>query len=688
VSELPGLRQRLSNRLADLGRNRLFRIAVATVFAVGCLGTAAVYYAEAARLAALQQSIPALLENIDLKARDAVAVQLAERGTVTVGGVEIGDVALAPRLARMFEETGRLERPYDAAALLIGTQRKPWLPTPVIDDPRIALVAGAIGALVSLVACSAGLAVGLVGLAVACVAVSGVLALAGRSSLSLNLVGIPVLLFVFALVVRVILAALDRPTPMFAVAGSVVREAMRLRIAVVFAAIAIVTIPLLPQFIDPDTPLRYQVQTFLSRSLDTMYLVCSLLTVFLGCATVAFEIRDRQAWTTLTKPVSRMSWLAGKWLGIVALNVAILGTCTLAMSAYLVQMRSRVAQDLYDFVAIENEVLAARIGSTPEFQLLSPDELQARVEADMKADPNIQADLRDGARSEIEIKQTLAKAALEKHLAGQRTIGPNLEKVYRFVGLRRGEEGETLTLRYKFYSGESDPNALYPVVFVFGQGDRQQWTDSNFVAAQSNVVSVPASAIGEGGVLEVRIQNLKFNPNARDGEPPFVPGTGTIYFDPDGLELLHRVGGFADNLLRAQLVNILKLSFLGMLSVVSASILSFPVACLIVFTALGAGSIGGFLGSSVTEYRIRTDSGAVKAFEATVKAIAGATEFTLRAYAQAKANGPLVEGRLVSWWDVGRTFLLIGVGWSGLLLLGGFALFRRKELAIYSGQGG
>ena len=688
MSEVAGLGQRISNRLSDLGRSRSFRSAVAAVFTIAFLAVGGVYFAEGSRIAALQERLPPILEKADLGAKDPVAVQLAERGTVTLDGVEIGNAALAQRMARMFEATGRLDRPYDAAALLLGTERKPWLPVPIAENPSLAIAGAALGAIVTLAACTSGLAVGLVILALASGAIWGAAWALGRPSYALNLVGIPVLLFVFALVVRLLLALLDRPSPMFAVAGSVVRESMRLKIALAFAAIAIVTIPLLPQLIDPDMPLRYQVQTFLSRALDTMYLVCALLTVFLGCATVAFEIRDRQAWTTLTKPVSRMSWLAGKWLGIVALNAAILSTSTLAMSVYLVQLRSRPAQDIYDYIAIESEVLAARVGSAPVFASLSADELQARVESEMKSDPNTQADLRDGTRSEIEVKQTFAKAILERHLANQRTINPNLEKVYRFVGLDRGGAGETLTLRYKFYSGDSDPNALYPVVFVFGTGERQQWTDANFVAAQSNVVSVPASAISDEGVLEIRVQNLKFNPNARDGEPPFVPGMGTIYFDPDGFELLHRVGGFGDNLLRAQLVNILKLSFLGMLSVVCASILSFPVACMIVFTALSAGSIGSFLGSSVTEYRIRSDSGAVKAFESTVKAIAGATEFTLRAYSQAQANGPLVEGRLVSWWDVGRTFLLIGVAWSGLLLLGGFALFRRKELAIYSGQGG
>ena len=58
------------------------------------------------------------------------------------------------------------------------------------------------------------------------------------------------------------------------------------------------------------------------------------------------------------------------------------------------------------------------------------------------------------------------------------------------------------------------------------------------------------------------------------------------------------------------------------------------------------------------------------------------------AFGEAQGNGPVVEGRLVSWNDVGRTFVMIGVGWSGVLLVLGYLSFRRKELAIYSGQGG
>ena len=679
----------IQEKVTDLGRTRAFRLAVAVVLSVATAVIAVVFSNEAWRLHGISKRVPDILATADLAARNAVATELVTKGTVTVDGLVIGNEALAKRMELMFTPQGKLEKIGEAASLLIATERPAWLPVPVAQEPSLALGAAAVVIAVVLLACWTGIAVQLVAVLLASALIGAALLAVSSAHLAASIAAIPLLLFTFSLVVHLTLVVLDRPSPMCAVAGTVVRESMRLKIAVAFAALAVIAIPLLPQAIDPATPLRYQVQTFLSRSLDTMYLVCAFLTVFLGCATTAFEIRDRQAWTTLTKPVSRLSWLLGKWLGIVALNVAILLTCTIAMYAFLAQVRSRPSQDVFDAMAIEEEVLVARVGSLPEYERLSTERLREQVDARIKADPNIQADLREGARTEIDVRKTQAKAILEEYGKVQRTVQPNEEGVYRFTGLSAQRKlGGTLALRYKFYSGESDPHALYPIIFLFGTGDRQQWTDHSFIAAQWNIVTVPAESIGDDGVLEVRIQNLQFNRNAGPGETPFLPGRYAIAFDKDGLELLYRVGDFGDNLLRAQLVNLCKLSFLGMLSVACASVLSFPVACLIVFTVLAAGSTGSFLATSIDEYYYRTDSVGVKVFETIVKAIATATEFTLRSFSDAQANGPVVEGRYVSWIDVGRTFILIGVAWSGVLLAAGLAMFRRKELAIYSGQGG
>lgn len=675
--------------LTALGANRWFRIGVAGLLSL-VVGIASVLtYGATSRIDAMMKGVPELIRDVNLKANDPIAKRLAEKGTLDYGGLVLGNEAYAPRFQGMFNSEGKIDQLGVMTATLVGTQVPDWLPRSFVDAPMLPLALGLIGLAVINFACFSGLAVPLVGVVLASSALAVAARSFGRVDLAVSLAAIPALLLAFALLIRALLMLLDRASPVFAVAGGVVREAMRLRIAVVFAAVAIVTIPLLPQWIDPSSPLRYQVQTFLSRSLDAMYLVCALLTVFFACATVAFEIRDRQAWLTLTKPVSRISWLTGKWLGLVILNAAILSVSTLAMIAFLAQVRARPAIDMYDRAAVREEVLVARAGGTPVYKELPPAEIEAAVKDLIAADPNARADIEEGRRTELEVQKTLARVVYEGYLKEQRAIGPGEEENYTFTGLGAARElGAMLTLRYKFYAGESDPHALYPVIFILGDSPDARWVDKQFVAAQSNVISVPASAIKPDGTLVIRIANLRYNAKAPEGMPAFVPGDSSIGFDPDGLELLYKVDDFGPNLLRAQIVNLLKLSFVAMLAVTLSSFLSFPVACLVVFTVFAAGSLAPYLATSIDQYRIRTDSGFLKAVESVIRGIASGTEFSVRAFGDARASGPLVEGRLVSWEVVVRTFALIGIAWSGVLLIVGSFIFRRKELAIYSGQGG
>jgi len=681
---IAGIRRRWN----DLASRPGFRVSVAALFSIAILAVATFVYREAAYLDRFSEAVPDILREANLVAKDAAALELTEKGTVTFEGRVVGSESIARQMASLYSVAGELERTAEVTSLLLGFARPEWLPTPFADEPWLVLGAAALLLAIVNFAVFSGLAGPLVGVTLLCTAIALPLTLLGRPSLAISLAAVPLGLLAFAIVIRGALAALDWASPVFAIACGVVREAMRLKIAIAFAAIAIVAIPLFPQWIDPQTPLRYQVQTFLARSMAAMYVVCAFLTVFLGCATVAFEIRDRQAWLTLTKPVSRFSYLVGKWLGLVVLNATLLATASLAVYVFLLDVRGRTPKDVLDALAVEDEVLVARVGVIPGYAPMPPDELRTAVEEAIRADPNSQADIRDDPSRELEIKKQLARTIGGEFIKRQRSIAPGDEREYRFSGLGDAREaGANLTLRYKFYSGESDPNLDYPALFVFGEGDSEYADYRKFVAAQANVVPVPANAIAPDGTLRLRVVNVRVS-SGPDGEPVLEPTRASIAFDVDGLELLYRVGGFTDNLLRAQLVNLLKLSFLGMLSVACAAILSFPVACLVVFTVFAAGSVGPYLATSVAEYQIRSEGLVVEAFESSIKAIAGATEFAVRSFGEARANGPLVEGRLVSWGLVARTFLVIGVAWSGILLLVGWMLFRRKELAIYSGQGG
>jgi NADH:ubiquinone oxidoreductase subunit H len=178
--------------------------------------------------------------------------------------------------------------------------------------------------------------------------------------------------------------------------------------------------------------------------------------------------------------------------------------------------------------------------------------------------------------------------------------------------------------------------------------------------------------------------NLDFDANAK----AFVPGPYTFNWDQDGVEVLYRVGGFEANYLRAMSVNLVKLSFLAMLAVCSATFLSFPVACLLSFAIFLAGSLSPFLAESLKYQTLDLGDGVIaQSVTFVVYALAIAVEFLLRPFGQISANESLVRGLNVSWERVGQAVMVIGLAWTGGTLLIGWLAFRRKELAIYSGQG-
>ena len=677
---------RLYDRLDGLQRNRLLCAVLSMVLTVAIMGLGLVASSTASTLHRDGELLVESLATASLIEKNAVTNELLEQGTVTVDGRVYGNRELATQWKAAFASSGRIERLTEVAAMLLTTQIPAWLPGIFIDDPQSSLwTAMAVVVFFNLLVWSGLLFQGVVTILFAGTA-GGIAWWAGERDWGVALLGLPLAMLAFFLSIRITLVLLDRRVGMLAVASTVIREAMAQRIAVAFAFVAIGVIPLLPLTLNDASPLRYQVQTFLSTSLGVSFGVTAVMTLLLGCATVAFEIRDRQAWLTMVKPISRGRWLLGKCLGIFAIDAVFLLVATLTAYACLLEVRTRPAQDIFDAVAVSDEVLVARVGTFPDYQPMANDRLREMVEKTIASDPAIREDLDNNLRRELDVKRDLARQYQGDYLKQQRSIAPGAELAYTFTGLDRVNRANTsLALRYKFYSGGSDSHETYPVVFVF-DGD-VGWTDSKFVAAQTNVLPVPSSAIAADGTLKLRIQNAGFDPNA-GGEGAFYPGGSTIMFDADGLELMHQVGGFESNLMRAQLVNLCKLAFLAVLAVCAASILSFPVAALVCFSIFASGSIAPFLAVSIAEYNIRSEDWAPNAFEAVVRSISTVVEFMLRPFGQAVSTGSLVEGRLVGWGAVGRAFALISLGWSLLIFVAALAAFRRKELAIYSGQGG
>jgi len=265
--------------------------------------------------------------------------------------------------------------------------------------------------------------------------------------------------------------------------------------------------------------------------------------------------------------------------------------------------------------------------------------------------------------------------------AEQRRVPAGEARTFTFRGLERARRLESNPmLSYKLHIGASDPHEQHPIIMRFKDGS---WVDRIYVPAQRHSLVVPWQYIEDDGTLAIEI----FNAGVREDQ--FFPGAGTMMWDADGVEVLFKVGNFEPNFIRAFLLEWIKLGFLAMLGICCATVLNFPVALLFTATIYLVGSLTPFLGVALGDYTVRgEDPILVQAFQFVVKAIATGTYYMLAIFGEMNGEARLVQGRLVSWATVGWAAITIGIVWTGLSAIVGLFAFRRKELAIYSGQGG
>ena len=620
------------------------------------------------------------------------AEQIEETGFLTLHGKDIGDVRL--KGFKFLDEEGRVINPADATSLLIRSSIPRWIPTWLLRDPNLIWIGGSL----ALGWCISSVWLGLFFPFLYSILLGTtswfVFRALGLPDVSLVIVGMCILGYSYHLILQIFRFLLRSPRQVPAIARGVLLEATRTRMSIAFLTILLIALPLIPIMLDPESPLRHRVQTMLSRSLGMTFVIAALLTVFLGCATVAFEIRDRQIWQVLTKPVSKLGYLFGKWLGIVSLNFAILTIAGLSVFMYLQYMRTApVAEGLQgelDRLAVEEEILTAREETLPIYETLTNEQISFRVDELIEAD----SELRDIDQIQVLLRQKLREEVQEEFLDMQRAIPANIDgeafsHSYTFKGLKQAKKlGTPLTFKYKFYIGAADEQETYEAGFVYN-GDLNTRHKVTYVPTMTHVTMVPAYLIDDNGELTITIYNL-LQPD------PNYYYKGTMRFDKDGIQLLYRVGNFESNFFRALLVLLIKLSFLAALAIAASTFLSFPVACMITLTVFASGTLSPYLSQSLEYYFPPSTSDfdfsnigitIQWAFEHTVHAIASAMVFCLSGFGSQRPTNELVNGMLVSWGTVLQGFLTIGVIWSGAVLGAGTLILKKRQLAIYSGKG-
>ncbi len=621
-----------------------------------------------------------------------VGKQLQETGFITIDGKEFGHERL--KGFQVLDENGDISNPTSVTWYVISTEIPPWLPKWMLRSLGTTWLIAAIGVVWAVASIWLGLLVPLIYATVGSTCAWLLFSMFGMHGLSLAVPVIGLLAFTFSLLLRILEFILSYPKQITTIARGLLLEASRTRLSLAFISILLILLPLIPYWLDPTSPLRHRLQTMLSRSLGMTFAIAACLTVLLACATVAFEIRDRQVWQVMTKPVNKFGYLFGKWVGIVALNATILSIAGLSIFIYIQYLRAQPVasgmQGELDRLAVEEEVLTARVSAEPVYQVLTSEQLSARVDSIIEADP----DLRDLESIQIPLRRKIRSEVQEQFLASQRSIPPGnqgsfYQQTYTFTGLGAAKDLDApIAFQYRFYILESNEHEVHKAGFVFNNEPATRQT-IKFVPTMTHVTLIPSSFVDDEGNLKISIYNFYQPPEGKEGR-------GSISFDADGLKVLYRVGEFEPNFLRAMIVLWIKLAFLAAIGISVATFLSFPVATLVTFTIFASGLMAPWLSESLLLYlpplTSEVDFGDIGmviqwGFENIIRGIASFLVYMLRGFGEQQPTSQLVQGMFISWGSVFHGFLSICVLWSGFAIAIGTIVLRKRQLAIYSGSG-
>ena len=109
----------------------------------------------------------------------------------------------------------------------------------------------------------------------------------------------------------------------WAIAVNTIRQALRMKIAVIFIVMLLILLPVMGLTATGDGTLKGRLQTFVSYGLSLTSLLLCLLTIIVATYTITSDIEHRQIYTVATKPIRRYQFLLGKLVGVIVLDAAL-----------------------------------------------------------------------------------------------------------------------------------------------------------------------------------------------------------------------------------------------------------------------------------------------------------------------------------------------------------------------------
>jgi hypothetical protein len=374
-----------------------------------------------------------------------------------------------------------------------------------------------------------------------------------------------------------------------AIASLAIRAAVRSKLFLSLMIALLVVIVVLPITVKGDGTLEGRTVVLLYYTLGLATIVLAVTTVWSACWSISQEIQEKQLQLIATRPINRFQIWLGKWIGLMAINAALLCMTGLVVYGILLWSVHHSGQSHEDVKQLYDNVLVSR-------RRILPQPESVHDEAYKELAKQMAAGLPDHVSAD-ELLEQIEKQMLAKHSV----VATAASKQWTFTSHR---------LPANAFAGNADTLDLTPVFlnckFATFAGDRTPLSGTWKVgtAQHPNMASVQ---MGEtrSGMARLALPAV----NIPEDQPMIVTfvndataASNVVSFDIDNpLEILVYEGRFEPNFARALFILFCHLSLLAAIGLTMSSLFSFPVATFVATSLLIVSLMGHYFASIVDD---------------------------------------------------------------------------------------
>jgi hypothetical protein len=445
----------------------------------------------------------------------------------------------------------------------------------------------------------------------------------------------------------------------WAVAKNTFKQALRMKVAIVFIIMLLVLLPVLGLTATGDETIKGRLQTFVGYGLSLTSLLLCLLTIIISIYTITGDIKYMQIQSVITKPIRRYQLLLGKMFGVLMLDLLLLCIFSVIIYSLAVYLPVYFKATEDERVQLDNEFFTARSAIFVPAPDVS-EQVQKRYTELEKL-----GQLPPGFTKE----QIIDELTNQAQLAGRAADSGDV-LYWQFDNLK--PLTDYIFIRFKYDVPQGLPN-----MEIYGEwvvGDPQYIKDGRQVntpiydevykhSIQTfHEIAIPADAIPASGKLAVVFMNHTMNQTS-------------VMFPANGVALLYKAGSFTGNFVRAMLLILLRLIFLASLGTLASTFVSFPVAILLSMSIFTTVTVSGF----IIESFVFLSKNVSIIYSYTVKLLIQ----LLPQFDKFNPSKFIIDAQLLSWIDLGKCAIMMICIQSFLLLILSFVIFSRREIAAY-----